>query len=1101
MSSTIFQRCALFVCAVFTLQSSIAFAQFESGTVLGTVHDPSGAPVPNASVTLEDAKTGVNFKLTTGANGDYEFVNERPGSYRVRVTAPGFQTAEAAAFDLQVNARQRVDLTLQIGQSSQSVTVSDAAELLETDTSSRGQVISPKQIVDLPLNGRSYADLAALVPGVARSPLENQTDSSRDASFNINGLRSEYNNFMLDGVDNNAYGTSNQGFSNQVIQPNPDALSEFKVETDNYSAEYGRAPGAVLNAAIKSGSNQFHGELWEFNRNTVFNAEGFFKPVTGNLPFNQNQFGGALGGRILKDKMFFFVDYEGFRRVYHTPLFASVPTVAEKSGIFTTAVENPLTQTVYPAGTAVPINPLAQAVITNLPSPNLSGTSNNYETTPADTTRYDKGDVRYDYFINDKVSMFARYSQGNIGIFSPANIPGPDGGNANGNVAILNKGGVIGSTWTINSTSVLEARLGVEYTEGGKTPATLGQSTNNFTVPNLPTDPSLAGGLFSINLSNLSQLGRQSSNPQYQNPLVVDPKVNFTKIVGRHSLKTGFEYQSINTAVSDFHPQYGSENYTGFFSDPLYFTNPSSLNSLSGAQQQIYSWADFLFGAPSHYELDNNPVANLRQRMYFAYLQDDWKVTDKLTLNLGVRYEFATPQYEADNKLANFNPATDSLIFASSGSLYNRALVHPDHNNWAPRVGLAYQVAPKTVIRSGFGISYVQFNRLGGENLLAYNGPNVVDAFIDQTPTQGICSSVSAAPGACFRSTVQGFPNNFAAPANFNTAITQVRYIPSDDRTGYVESWHFGVQQQFAHNYLFDLSYVGNHSVGTTILADENQAATQLLGQNLSVNARRPYSGFTTIEVAYDGGFSSYNALQAKLEKRYSTGLYFINSFTWSKAIDNAPGHLENYDGDNSRVNIHNVQANRGDSSYNQPFNDTLSVLYDIPFGKGRRFSTKNAALDLIAGGWGVDLINTESSGLPLNITYNASTQAQVSTLTTYQPNLVSGTSLYKNTGNPVYYLSAAAFTTPSYTQPFGNAGRNIAKLPFFSEMDFGVHKNFNLWSESKYIQFRAEAFNLANKTNFSPGGLSLATNSSSYGIFTSTFPARQLQLALKLYF
>jgi len=582
-----------------SLQTSLLLAQFESGTVLGTVHDPSGAPVPNASVILEDVRTGVNFQSTTGSNGDYQFVNERPSTYRVRVSDAGFETSIAASFDLTVNARQRVDLTLQIGQQSQSVTVSDAAELLETDTSSRGQVINPKQIVDLPLNGRAYADLAALVPGVAKSPLENQTDSSRDGSFNINGLRSEYNNFLLDGVDNNAYGTSNQGFSNQVIQPNPDALSEFKVETDNYSAEFGRAPGAVLNAAIKSGTNQFHGELWEFNRNTVFNAEGFFRPVTGNLPFNQNQFGGAFGGPILKDKMFFFADYEGFRRVYHSPLFASVPTLAEQKGIFPIAVENPITRAVYAAGTPVPMSALAQAVAQNLPAPNLPGTSNNLETAPADKTNNDKGDFRYDYFINQKVSLFARYSQGDTSIFSPANIPGADGGNSNGNVHINTKQTVLGSTWTINSTSVLEARVGVDYTQGGKNPSTLGQSAAGFTVPGLPTDASLTGGLFTVNLSNLSQLGRQSSNPQYQNPLVIDPKVNFTKVVGHHSLKTGFEYQSINTTVSDFHPQFGQQNYTGLFSDPAYFTNPAALNGLSGSTQQIYSWADFYSEHPT----------------------------------------------------------------------------------------------------------------------------------------------------------------------------------------------------------------------------------------------------------------------------------------------------------------------------------------------------------------------------------------------------------------------------------------------------------------------------------------------------------------------
>ncbi len=312
-------------CLYIAVQTVSLYGQFESGSILGTVRDPSGSSVPNAVVTLENVSKGISLKATTDSTGSYEFVSQRVGAYRVRVEAPGFQTSITDPFDLAVNARQRVDLTIRVGEATQSVTVSGAAVLLETDTSSRGQVINPKQIVDLPLNGRSYADLTLLVPGVAKSFLENQSDSSRDASFNVNGQRSELNNFMLDGVDNNAYGTSNQGFSNQVIQPNPDALAEFKVETNNYSAEYGRSSGAVINATIKSGTNQLHGELWEFVRNTEFNATGFFKPVGGVKPaFNQNQFGAAAGGPIKKDRMFVFGDYEGFRRVFHPIQFATL---------------------------------------------------------------------------------------------------------------------------------------------------------------------------------------------------------------------------------------------------------------------------------------------------------------------------------------------------------------------------------------------------------------------------------------------------------------------------------------------------------------------------------------------------------------------------------------------------------------------------------------------------------------------------------------------------------------------------------------------------------------------------------------------------------
>jgi len=1087
------------------------FGQFESGTVLGTVRDASGGSVPNATVTLEGVNTGLTFQAKTDNSGNYQFVNQRLGTYRLRAEAAGFQTATAENFDLTVNARQRVDLTLQVGSTTQNVTVEAAAALLETDTSSRGQLINPKQIVDLPLNGRSYADLTLLVPGVARSPLQNQSDSSRDASYNVNGMRSELNNFLLDGIDNNAYGTSNQGFSNQVIQPNPDALAEFRTETNNYSAEYGRAAGAVINASIKSGTNAFHGELWEFNRNTIFNAVGFFKPIGGQKPaFTQNQFGAAFGGRIIRDKAFFFVDYEGFRRVAHNVMQATLPTGSQKAGIFGVPIKNPLTGAIYSNGVipASAITPLARAVLDALPDPNQptaagAANNNNYISAPAATIYNDKGDVRYDEYFGQKVSLFGRYSQANTRILSPASIPGVAGGNANGNVYARNYEAVVGSSWTMSPTSVLEGRLGFTYTEGGKNPLNLGNIVPAFQVPNIPTDPSFAGGLYTQNLGGgFSQLGRQNSNPQYQYPIVLNPKINYTRILGRQSLKFGFEYQMIDTKVSDFHPKYGTDNYTGYYSNPSYPTISGSF------AQQVYSLADFMFGARNHYEQTNNPIVHLRQRMYFGYVQDDFKVSQKLTLNLGVRYEFGTPQWERDNRLANFNPQTASLIFASSGSLYNRSLVNPDKNNFAPRVGLAYNLTPKTVIRSAYGISYVHFNRLGGENLLAYNGPFVVNAVIDgQSPypasapynPTNICTSVNSAPGTCFRPTTLGFPPNFPNPSVFNTANTQVRYIPPDNRTTYVQSWHFSIQQELARNFLLDLAYVGNRSVGLMILGDANQAVPNLPGQNLSVNARRPYRNFTTIEEAVNSGFANYNALQVKVEKRLSAGLYFINSFTWSKAIDNAPGHLENYSGDNSRINLQNPQSERGTSSYDQPFNNTLSVLYDIPVGKGRHFNINNRALDMVVGGWGLNVINTDTSGLPVNIIYSATQQFQVSPLLTPRPNLVNSQIMAANP-SPNSYFNPAAFAVPTNpAQPFGNLGRNIGRGFPFHELDLGLHKNFTLWSESSYLQFRAEAFNLFNHSNFAVPGSTLG--SSSLGVISSTAPPRQLQLALKLYF
>jgi Carboxypeptidase regulatory-like domain/TonB dependent receptor/TonB-dependent Receptor Plug Domain len=1096
-------RKATSVSVLFVLSAALCQAQFESGSVLGTITDPSGNAVANASITLTNVRTNTSQKTKSDNTGNFLFVNQRLGSYRVRAELSGFKPAEASAFDLTVDARQRVDLKLEIGSVSDSVTIMDAASLLEADTSSRGEVINPREIAELPLNGRAYADLTLLVPGVAKSLLENGTDSSRDASYNVNGQRSELNNFMLDGVDNNAYGTSNQGFSNQVMQPSPDAIQQFKVETNNYSAEYDHAAGAVINVTLKSGTNQFHGSIWEYNRNTVFNAVGFFKPLNGTLPFNQNQFGAAAGGPIVKNKLFVFGDYEGFRRVYHPLQFATVPTVAMDKGDFSAyglPITNPFTGAVATNG-IIPssqFSPIGGA-LTSLPAPNLPGLSNNYESAPSDTIYNDKGDIRSDYYITPKLTAFGRYSQLNTRIFSPPNIPGPAGGNANGNVYVQTYEGVGGLTWTVSPTSILEFRLGGNYSHNGKLPSTVGQPTAGFTIPGQPLDPSFAGGLISSSVSGFSQFGRQSSNPQYQYPLVYDPKVNYTKILGRHSLKMGFEFQLINTDVSDFNPKYGQLSFSGYFSDPCYASNPSCVNSLSNTAKQVYALADYFYGAESNYTLNNNPVAHYRQRMYFGYIQDDYKFNSKLTLNLGLRYEFATPQYTSDNKLANFDPQNNSLIYASNGSLYNQALVHPDPNDWAPRVGLAYQLRPKTVIRSAYGISYVLFNRAGGENLLAYNGPFIINSSINQIPSQGICANAVAAAGTCFRSTAQGFPNGIIDPTNFSTAISEVRYIPGSTRNGYVQSWHFTVQQELAKDLLLDVAYVGNHSVGLNVLSDANQALPNALGQNLTLQQRRPIQGYTDIEIAYNGGFGSYNGLQVKLEKKNSNGLYFLNSFTWSKAIDNAPGHLENYDGDNSRINYYNPGIERGLSGYNQPLNDTFSVLYDIPVGKGRHFNVDSKALDYVVGGWSANMINTMTSGLPIDVGYSTSSQQQISDLVTPRPNLVSGQPLYLSTGNPIYYLNPAAYSVPSYTQPFGNAPRNNVKTPAVYETDFGLHKNFPI-TETRYLQFRAEAFNLLNKTNFATVSGTNA-NSSGFGVFNATFPARQLQLALKLVF
>ena len=1078
--------------------STVAFAQFDSATVLGTIRDSSGAVIDSAKVTLKNVNTGIAAVSEANNQGNFQFLNVPIGTYTVQSEKPGFRTAAAEPFPVTVSARQRVDLTMQVGGVTESVTVTGAAAALETDSSDRGQVVGHGTIVNLPLNGRAYADLALLAPGVRKSAI-----SDRESAFNVNGLRSSLNNFQVDGLDNNAYGTSNQGYSNQVVQLNPDAVAEFKVQTNNYSAEYGRSAGAVINASVRSGTNEFHGAAWEFLRNTELNAVGFFKPRFGKPVFQQNQFGGALGGPIVKNKTFFFVDYEGMRRITRSFSFQTVPTLNQRNGIFNTPIMNPYTGQVYSDGVIPPsqITPFAKKVYSQLPAPVRAGNASNYDALPRVPTNDDKGDVKVDQYFTSKLNAFGRYSHREYNQIDNSPIPLPLGSPGNGNVHIVNKQAAGGVTYTLSPTSLIEFRMAVTKTIGGKFPLQLGQENaeQGYGITGLPTDPALAGGLYSVDVSGFTSMGRRGSTPQFQNPLVVNPKVNYSKILSRHTLKVGYEWQKINTEILDFSPQYGYDSYGGQFSKPS-----------SASRQDFYNVADFLFGARDTYELTNNVVVNYRQQMHFMYFQDDWKVNNRLTLNLGVRYEYGTPQWEADNRLGNFDPIAMKLIQAKSGSIADRALVNPDRNNWAPRVGFAFTLTPKTVIRSGYGVSYIHFNRMGGENILSYNGPTVVDTAINQVPYKlvngafasatPICAAGQASPD-CFRPTMLGFVPSMASPANFTTLNTRTNFTPVNNRTAYVQNWHFTIQRELGHGWVVDAAYVGNRANKLMILGDYNTARPNNVGENISLAARRPVTGFGFIQESFGGGFSDYHAFQAKVEKRFSEGFYMLNSFTWSKAIDNAAGHLETANGDNSRVNFRDLRNEKGLGSYNQPLNNTTTVVYDLPFGKGRKFgSTLHPVVNAVLGGWSTSLINTMTSGTPINLTYGPSSQFQVSTAPTYRPNITGDIMLPSSQRNIDNYFNTANVQLPtSPLVPFGNAGRNIARAPAFYNADLGLHKDFPLFKEKQRLEFRSEFFNLLNKTNFQAANAS--RSSSGFGQTRSTYAARVVQLALKLVF
>jgi hypothetical protein len=1066
------------------------FAQFETASVLGSVKDSSGAVMTGASVSLINLQTGIKDTVKTNAEGNYQFLTVKIGRYQVRVEAEGFRVATSEPFDVLTNARQRVDMSLRVGATTESITVTGAVKLLETDSSDRGHVVRADQIVNLPLNGRAYADLALLAPGVRKSTITN-----RDASFNVNGQRMALNNFTIDGLDNNSYATSNQGYSNQVVQASPDALAEFKVQTNNYSAEYGRASGATINASIRSGTNRLHGSAWEFIRNTDLNAVGFFKPTTGKPTLTQNQFGFTIGGPVFKDRTFFFADYEGFRSVAHALSWQTLPTEEMRNGIFPVPIKNPYTGEVYPDG-RIPqslITDFAKKVLEGTPLPNLPGVSNNYKWTPRSQAYNDKGDVKIDHRFNDKWNAFVRLSQRKVNNYEPPSFPGASAKGGNAHVRTLNQHLAIAANYVMDPRTLFEFRMGVSRSQGGKSPDGVGDlgMAEIYGYTGIPKDPRYYGGLFTINVSGYPGFGRQSSNPQFQNPLVFNPKVNASRFFGPHTVKFGYEYQNIRTEVDDFNPKYGVVNFGGQFSKPSGGTGGT----------YIYGLADFLFGARDWYELSAPTVANLRQKMHFFYVQDDWKVSPRLTLNLGARYEFATPQYERDNRQSNFDPNGMTLILAKDGSLYDRTGVHPDRNNFAPRVGLAYTVDSKTVVRSGYGVSYVHFNRLGAENLLAENYPFFFSVRITQQPSQGICASASSEIGTCFRPIWQGHPEGLADASRVPLANQGWNYyIPPDIRTGYVQSWHFTIQRQIARDLMLDLAYVGSRSVKLVVLGDANQARVNQPGENTPLQQRRPYTGLQNIEESIPAGSGSYNGLQVKVERKFNSGFYLLNSFTWSKAIDNAAGHLEVGQGDNSRVNFYDLKSEKGISNYNQPFNNTTTVIWDVPYGKGRAFG-KSAPLivNAILGGWRMTGINTMTSGLPFTLRYSAPSNFQVSGMPSYRPNVIGPILAPESERTYLNYLSKTNVVAPTDSRyPFGSASRNMTRGYAYYNLDLGLHKQFALPGEDRRFEVRGEFFNFLNRTNFTVPDYTLG--SASYGRISSTYPARIVQIGLKLY-
>ena len=1098
--------------AAFLVSANLLFGQFDTSEVVGTVRDSSGLVVAKADVTLLNQDTNIKAKTSTDINGNYTFFNVKVGRYTVTVEATGFSKFTTSDVMVEVNARLRVDASLKVGAMTESVEVKAAAEALQTDSSDHGQVVSTSTMAELPLNGRNYADLALLATNTVKSPIAISFSASgtpREGAFNVNGMRSTYNNFLLDGMDNNAYGTSNQGYSAQLVQPSPDALAEFKVITSNYSAEYGRVGGAVLSAVMKSGTNQLHGTAYEFLRNTDLNATGFlFSPAVFVKPtLQRNQFGMTVGGPFIKDKVFFFADYEGYRQLQRYLNFDSIPSMTDRQGILPVTVANPLTGVVYPANTQIPIaqlNPFAATVLSQLPPTNGPGRSNNDEALLLIRDYGDKFDAKIDDQISSTMSGFIRFSQRKDLQYYQPDLSGPSGGDGNGYIHVIDQNASAGYTWTMTPTSVIQGRLGFSHILAGKVPPYLGgpsmsQMFGGF--QGLPTTSNLTGGIDTQTITGLTAIGRQTSNPQFQNPTSWDPELNYSKTIGRHSIKVGYQYLYVRTEILDTNPLYGQDTYSGGFSKPTCAQLGQPTGCTVPSDSTSYSLADFMFGLPNQINLGSYTIINLRQFVHSLYVQDDYRVSTKLTLNIGLRWEFASPLYERDNNYSNFDPTTDSMIRATGGSLFQRALVHPDYKDYGPRLGLAYTINPKTVLRSGYGISYTFFNRPGSAQE-GINAPQALFGVLSQTmPAGGPVPST-------FLTTQNSFSTNIASPAAFNPANSNVVYTPPDSRWPMIQNWFLSVQRQLPKDTVFELSYNGNHSLRLPIIADYNQAAAYDPNHPLAYTARTPIPTFGPITWLDPAGDNHYNGLSARVEHRFSRGLYVLNSFTWGRAMGDSEQALEYYAGyyQANPQNIHNLSAEKGPSSFDVKLNNVTTVIYQLPFGRGRQIGAHmNAVADAVVGGWEITSINTGHTGTPLDVTYSATGNNIVSSLSNdyrgqpfLRPNVTGSAVGQSRSAMLNTYFAGYTFSVPPANAPYGAVGRNSFRAPDFDQWDFSADKNFRI-SETIRLQFRAEFFNVLNHTNF--GIPNTQITSAAFGTIRSTYPSRQGQFALKLLF
>jgi len=1068
--------------ASFVLLAFVGSAQQDTGIITGQVTDATGSMIPSAAILLVNTATNVRTTVTTNADGLFVATPMRIGVYSITVEVRGFKKSVRDNVTLRVQDRLRVDFQLEIGEVTESVEVTSEAPLLQSETTSLGQVIATKPISELPLNGRNFIQLIALTPG-AYIPQRNNS-LYQDFLIGINGNRIQNNNFLLDGINNNT--TDN----NQApVLPSPDAIAEFKVQSNLLPAEFGRGLGGTINISLRSGTNNFHGVLFHFLRNNHMDANNFFNSGRAKPAFQQNQFGGALGGPVYlpkaydgRDRTFWFANYQGTRiRKGLTRLF-TVPSGAMRAGDFSglPVLYDPNTtsgSTRQPfAGNRVPsarFDPVMQRYLPLYPLPNRAGAASNYILNPKYTDNNDQGDVKIDHNFSTRDAVMFRYSRGDREFIVPLNVPDiPFNGYFSSNEflpqVIDNRGAVLSHTHTFSPRVINEARVGFNRLYATVTPRSQGKNlATEFGVRGVPDDRQ-SNGLTVVAITGFSSLGDSFDTRRGQNvSQVVD---NLTIITGRHSFKMGFDHRRTQFNLGQGSSPRGSFTYNGVFTQ-----NPAGRTGTGNP------FADFLLGNPTTAAIGTNVRAGIRVRNYSSFIQDDWKIASKLTLNIGLRYEYTTPVTEVVNRMANFDLGTNRVILASSGGIRERALANPDRNNFAPRFGLAYQLNGKTVLRTGYAIFHTLED--AGHHNPTFNPPFSASF---SYPSDQLNPSTSLQPALGFPPV--GFPGG-----DFNNLFININGRPFDFPAAYSQQWNFTVDRQIGRIHV-EVAYVGNKA--NKLMANRN--INQPLPAAGSVNSRRLFPGWGNITFQEPRGNSIYHSLQTKVEKRFSKGHMFLLSHTWAKAIDDSDStQLSTTSGTGNLQDQLNLRAERSRSFQDVRHRLVLSYLYELPFGRGRSLLTDaSGVVDKIVGGWQINGITFYQSGRAFTISSPSDHSNTGSS--NIRPN-ATGVSpqLPSDQRSPQRFINAAAFAIPAGFA-FGNTGRNVGTGPSQTNFDFSVFKDFAVDGEGRRkLQFRAEFFNIMNTPQFQIPGRTF--NTPQFGTMTETInDNRDVQFALR---